>query len=613
MPLRHFVAVSFLCAIMAGLLFYPGLGGGFIFDDKPNIVQNPALHITTLDAESLQQAAYSFQPGGGSRALSMLSFALDYWRGGLNAAVFKSTNIAIHALTVIALTGFLRLLFKTVGYSSRKASVWALALAVVWAIHPLQVSSVLYIVQRMQTLGTLFVVLALWAYLAARCAQVDDQPSRTKWVLSALFSGLAFASKEDSALLFLYAGALELTVLNFRASGAGVGRKLRLAYQVILALAVVFYFSVVLPRYWYWESYPGRDFSTFERLITQARVLVMYMGQILLPLPSHMPFFYDDIKPSRGLLEPASTLVCLIVVLCLVLLAWCLRRKFPLFSLGILLFFSAHAITSNVFGLEMAFEHRNSFALIGAVLAVFGCGSLIVGRLGLNPALLASGGVAALIALGCITERRSEIWGAPERFANYSVLVAPNSARAWISLCGYNYELSKGPNGRAYLDKAIDACTQGARIPGSATAAANLVIFKTVRGDVAQADWDAYLQRMRTVTMGVENENTVWVMLGNAGNGVKLDVDGMLSAIDIVARRAGYGVNEYLRIGYFILNNTDRPDDAYQYFALAVEGSAVGDQVVQDLIDDMNASGRSGWAVKLSLLADRGGAMPLAH
>ena len=55
--------------------------------------------------------------------------------------------------------------------------LWALvalsALALAWAAHPLQVSAVLYVVQRIQTMGTLFLVLALWAYLQARQAQIE--------------------------------------------------------------------------------------------------------------------------------------------------------------------------------------------------------------------------------------------------------------------------------------------------------------------------------------------------------------------------------------------------------------------------------------------------------
>src|SRR3546814_17931920 len=82
-----------------------------------------------------------------------------------------------------------------------------------------------------------------------------------------------------------------------------------------------------------------------------------------------MPFYYDWVQPSRSLLEPWTTLPAIAAVLALLGTAWSLRTRWPLFALGVFLFFAAHFIASNVVGLELAFEHRNHFALIGMVLA----------------------------------------------------------------------------------------------------------------------------------------------------------------------------------------------------------------------------------------------------
>src|SRR3546814_13031150 len=87
-----------------------------------------------------------------------------------------------------------------------------------------------------------------------------------------------------------------------------------------------------------------------------------------------MPFYYDWLHPSRGLLQPWTTLPAIALVLALLGTAWRLRARWPLFALGVFLFFSAHFIASNVVPLEFAFAHRNHFALIGAVLAI---GSLL--------------------------------------------------------------------------------------------------------------------------------------------------------------------------------------------------------------------------------------------
>src|SRR3546814_13364172 len=91
------------------------------------------------------------------RLLPTLSFALDYWpAGGPEPAIFKTTNIVIHALTACALAWFFSSLLLISGVPGERARWCAPVLALAWAAHPLQVSSVLYAVQRFQTLGASF-------------------------------------------------------------------------------------------------------------------------------------------------------------------------------------------------------------------------------------------------------------------------------------------------------------------------------------------------------------------------------------------------------------------------------------------------------------------------
>src|SRR5699024_7915595 len=120
------------------------------------------------------------------------------------------------------------------------------------------------------------------------------------------------------------------------------------------------------------ETVTGRNFSTAERVLSQLRILPLYLQQILLPLPSNMYFYYDDFAPSRGWLSPATTLAGAAFLLGLLLAAWQLRKRLPLFALGVAWFFAAHFMTSNVIALELVFEHRNYFALFGVLLALTG-------------------------------------------------------------------------------------------------------------------------------------------------------------------------------------------------------------------------------------------------
>ena len=155
----RFPVVALIVALLAAALFIPGLHGDFILDDSVTILRNYVLYVNELHVDELIYAALSFHHGHGERALPMLSFAIDYWRmGAMDATAFKATNILIHAITTFFLALFFRRLLLLAKWTPQQAAWGALAIALIWAIHPLQVSSVLYIVQRMQTMATLFIV-----------------------------------------------------------------------------------------------------------------------------------------------------------------------------------------------------------------------------------------------------------------------------------------------------------------------------------------------------------------------------------------------------------------------------------------------------------------------
>ena len=261
---RVFLMASLCLALLAGALFLPGLPGALVFDDIPNLVNNASIHLSSPTPGRLYAILATPQPSGSMRGLPTLTFALDYWRAGgmADPSTFKTTNIVIHALTAFALAWLYRSLLLAARIPARRAAWIAPLLALAWAAHPLQVSAVLYAVQRLQTLGTLFLVLALLAYLRARRAQIDGRPARGSFLLMALLWALALNCKEDSALLPAYALALELTVLRFAAADPRTGFRLRRAWLAAALLGAGLYVLWVVPHFWSTAPYPGRDFNS---------------------------------------------------------------------------------------------------------------------------------------------------------------------------------------------------------------------------------------------------------------------------------------------------------------------------------------------------------------
>ncbi len=600
----RFFLLTTLCAIATSLLYCFGLGGDFILDDAPTISDNPAVHVTTLDAASLASAAYGFENGGGSRALPMLTFGLDHWRAGLDPTAFKATNILIHALTTLAMAGFLRLLLSIAGWSARRAALGALAMALAWALHPLLVSSVLYVVQRMQTMATLFVVLALWAYLKARQAQIDGQPSRRHWILVALSWVLALACKEDALLLPGFALVLELTVLHFRAQQPTLAKTLRKGYLLASITGLALFVLVIAPHYWQWDHYPFRDFSTYERLLTQARILVMYLGQIVFPLPGHMPFFYDDLPPSRGLLQPVTTLWSLALLAMLAASAWYCRKRRPLYALGVLLFFVGHAISSNVVGLELVFEHRNHFPLVGIVVAVGDLLLAAAARLRLTTRATGIGVCALLCLLATSTAIRLHAWSDPLGFAQTSTRIAPGSERAWTLLCQTYHDRSGGDIRHPDFAKALDACQQGTHSPHGISALVSVIVLKSDEGTVTEDDWNQLLMRAQTVAMTPDNVGALWYLAKHSHRNARINERNVVRVLDITTERAGLRPIDFASLAYYMAGKPSLQEDAYRYYAAAVAKSPPSSSLVPQLLADLEAQGKQEWAANLRKIAD---------
>ncbi|HBN55054.1 MAG TPA: hypothetical protein DD456_13805 [Stenotrophomonas sp.] len=605
-PAGRFLLLSLIASLLAVLPFTAGLPGDFVLDDVPNIVNNEVIQLQQLDMDALVKVATAPQISGSLRALPTLTFALDFWRAGsMDAGAFKVTNIAIHALTTCALAWLFHAILLAAGIHAARARWFSLALALAWAVHPLQVSAVLYVVQRMQTMGTLFLVLALLAYVQARRAQIAGRSGRTGLLLSALLWAVAMGCKEDTVLLPAYALALELTVLRFAAADIGLAMRLRRAYLVATLAGIAVYLLLALPHFWQWEPYWGRNFSSTERLLTQARVLCMYLWQILLPLPAHMPFYYDWLQPSRSLLQPWTTLPSIILVLTLLGAAWRLRSRFPLFSLGVFLFFAAHFITSNVIGLELAFEHRNSFALIGGVLALGSLLAFVAGRLRFGPAARAASCMLLLVAIGGAAAVRSHAWSDGLIFARASTELAPHSARAWFGLCMDQFKKGgEAVKGNPNLDEAINACEKGTvAAPYALNSAATLIVLKTLRGDVSPHDWRGFQRRMNAVDMNWDNSRAPLILAYYARQDVPLDKKQMLEALATLARRTSLTPFNSASLGYFIMNDLGEPDQAIPYFEVAVSAASAGDPFPAQLMDELRAIDRPDLAEKVRQLA----------
>jgi len=365
-----------VCALTAAI-YLPGLAGDYVFDDMPNLLNNKRLQIDSLDLESLQGAALSSGSGMLRRPVSMMSFALNHYFFGVAPYSYKAVNLAIHLLMGLGLYLFSRMLLNAYRLCHKPdlpqaAATWLpLIVSGLWLVHPLNLTSVLYIVQRMTSLASLFMVCGLCLYVAGRHRMRQNRRGLPLILTSLLaFGGLAIFSKENGALLPLYMLIVEMTLFRFKDSSGRSDKTVIVFFLATVAVpaCLVLLYLVAHPAV-FLAGYSGREFTLTERLLTESRVLVFYLKMIIIPSITELGLYHDDIAISHGLLDPPTTLYSMITLAGLLFGSLLLLKKSPLVSLGILWFFAGHVLESTLYPLEIAHEHRNYLADYGILLA----------------------------------------------------------------------------------------------------------------------------------------------------------------------------------------------------------------------------------------------------
>ncbi len=392
-----------LLALLATVgIYWPGLAGGFVFDDHASIVNNAALRLFDGTWPGLVDALQGDISGPSGRPLSMATFALNLFFLGDAPRYFKWVNLTIHLLNGLLVYQLCRQLWPRLIGDGRAAlaAYWITAL---WLLHPINLTPVLFVVQRMTSLAALFTLAALCLYVFGR-----QRAGLVRWLAFAAAFLICWPAgvlaKETALLLPLFVllcewlvfrslAALPQRVLTYGLAAAAIG----LAALLMAAWPLI------------QQSYLLRDFTLAERLLTEARVLWMYVIQMLLPWPDLFSLHHDDIAISRGIFDPPLTALAVLAWAATIAIALMQHRRRPWLTFAVLWFLAGHALESTLLGLEIAYEHRNYLPSIGIFI---GLAALLL------PAGMSSGKLPRM-ALACcfvaycglVTNLRAAQWG----------------------------------------------------------------------------------------------------------------------------------------------------------------------------------------------------------
>lgn len=435
---KQWISLLLISAIIICIWVYsPGLNGGFYLDDAPNIEDNTLLNIQSLSFAELWQATWSGQAGHLKRPIPMLSFALNMYLAENDAYAMKITNLVIHIISALLIIYLLNLLlpFLNKQYKNNKYTNYlALAVGIIWLLHPFNLTSVLYVVQRMTSISALFSLVSIICYVTYRKKQLANQGHWVPLIISTSFFGcLALLSKENAILIPLYLLTIEFFVLKFNANSHRDVLTIKLLFSTAIIatifLAILFFF---LHTSWLTDWYAYRPFTLEQRLLTESRVIVWYARMIITPDIFHMGLLLDDFELSTSLLNPITTILSIILIILCVIFIALFRLKLPIITFGLTWFFVGHLLESTFVPLEIAYEHRNYLPSIGLLLAFSHTLYLLMQKIRSSKYFVAIICTTWLSLIIFTTHSRAVHWSSPANLALVDVEYHPNSPRANI-------------------------------------------------------------------------------------------------------------------------------------------------------------------------------------
>lgn len=526
--------------VLTTVIYWPGLSGTFFFDDNPNIVENKGVQPPNASLPSLINAALSSPSSEFKRPLSSLTFAANYLLTGLDPYWMKLTNLVIHLLNGWLLFLLARTLIdvtqKPPAIDAQRAGAVAALIACSWMLLPINLTGVLYVVQRMESLANLFVLMGLIGYMAGRkrtLARVDGPSTsqfRSDWgglgicaASIALFTLIGLLAKETAVMLPLYALLIEWILFGFRKRPAAPSQNtysrdwcLISLYAIGLLIPIIVGLAWLLPGLLRPESWSTRNFTLVTRLLSEARIVVDYIVWTLLPTPNALSFYHDNFVVSTELWHPWTTFPCILVLAALAVSVPMLRRRWPLASLGIALFLGAHLLTATILPLELVYEHRNYFASFGLLLAVIPALTKGIPRQASQTSqsfvIARSTALVMLTLLWAFETAITAIaWGSPLGLAETLASRVPDSPRAEYEL-GRTYIIySHYDPSSPFTTMAYAPLERAAALPDSSILPQQALIFMNSRMHLPLKDawWSSLIEKLKSRPLGVQDESSL--------------------------------------------------------------------------------------------------------
>lgn len=411
----------------------------------------------------------------GYRKIAYLTFQVNKLIDPLSPLNYRLLNILIHIVNAMLVYRLAFLTLRLPGFKDkygRYAYAVSLVSAVVFALHPININAVTYIVQRMASLATMFVLLALLSYIAARTSGRMVR-STGFYAATALFVFLGIFSKENGImaipLLMLYDFFFIQKESRIRLVQAGIG-----ITGILIALGVSYFFLGLKTKFFsIGDTLIGFNrpitalgwtaidvyWTPLQHILTEFRVIARYIFLLFAPLPRFLVFDWWGFPISTGIANPLSTLTSFLVIVAIVSFAVYKRKELPFLSFGILWYFIALFLESFIaMGSDLYFEHRNYLPVAGLF---FGASSQLMTMRTLRERVLNGktlwiGTVILSLFLGLLTFQRNLVWKDSITLWTDTVHKTQRNLRGMIALGNSYLKISDVVSAKEYYRRVME-------------------------------------------------------------------------------------------------------------------------------------------------------------
>ena len=403
---HYYFAVAAILACVAFEVYGRALHGPFLYDDFSLPFYKPRFPTESFSAWIT-----------GVRPLLMFSYWINFQLSGRDTYSYHILNLILHLANSSVVFLIVRRILargQVERWQLETLSVFAGAL---FLLHPIQTESIAYIAGRSEALSALFFLCAFTMFLYRPSPSIDWRRSALILILFAC----ALASKEHTVILPIL---LLITDLFWSSEERiiAVRRNWRLYLPMLSGslLAATFIWTMLNDSTSAGFDRAGVNWLSYA--LTECRVLFEYLQLFLFPVGQN---FDHDVPWSPDRFDLGSV-VALLGMLALAVVAWRLRRRFPVGSYGFLIFLLLLAPTSSFIPIKDAIaEHRLYLPMLGLVLVACECLRHFSRERTATLALATTLIVAATI----VTYNRTGVWASEAAIWKDTVAKSPNKVR----------------------------------------------------------------------------------------------------------------------------------------------------------------------------------------